>query len=287
MSSHTARQSRDIANTRQNAAWNGPEAANWAASSDPAGAADDGLVLPLLHAAALAETDHVLDIGCGTGEMTRLAAGRAAHGRALGVDLSNLMVDIARQRAVHEGVVNAQFEVGDVQTYPFTPSAFDVAVSHFGAMFFNDPVAAFHNVAEALRPGGRLVLVCPQAMERCDWYVGPLSALLGHAPTMTEAPSQMFSLAKPARVQAVLGNAGFVDIRLEPQDAALRFGPDAESAAKFYVGSGPVRAFLERRPDVAAEQAESILVSAVAPYLSEDGIRIPGRHWLVTAHRPS
>src|SRR5690606_21544715 len=163
---------------------------------------------------------------------------------AVGVDLSALMIDRARAAAAASGIGNAHFEHGDVQVHPFRTAAFDVAVSHFGVMFFEDPVAAFANVARALRPGGTLASVCPQAMERCDWYAVPLTALLGHQPTRAEAPSKMFSLAEPSDVVAVLRRAGFVDVTLKSAPAALRFGADVATATRFFVGSGPVRAQL-------------------------------------------
>lgn len=277
-----------IANAAQAAAWNGPEGANWAEGSTT-GAVDDGLVVPVIDASGIAGGDRVLDIGCGTGDMTRLAAGRAGRGghagRATGVDLSSAMVARATAIAAAEGIANVDFVEGDVQVHQFATGGFDVAVSHFGIMFFDDPGAAFANVARALRPGGRLAFVCPQAMELCDWYLVPLSALLGRPPAVDEAPSRMFSLAEPSTLDRLLAGAGFVDVRIDPADAALRLGPDVATAAGFYVGSGPVRGLLERRPDLTEDRARDILTAALGPYGRDDGVRIPGAHWLVTATR--
>ena len=196
------------------------------------------------------------------------------------------MVDQASAAAEAAGATNARFEVGDVQVHPFPPAAFDLAVSHFGIMFFEDAGAAFANVARALRPGGRLAFVCPQAMDRCEWYVVPLTALMGQRPTPDTAPSKMFSLADPAVIEDILGRAGFVDVRLEPLAAAQRFGPDVDTAVGFFAGSGPARAQLERRPDLDAARVRAALAEALAPYQGDDGVRIPGAHWLVTAQRP-
>jgi ubiquinone/menaquinone biosynthesis C-methylase UbiE len=273
----------NIVNTEQAAAWNGPEGTHWR-DAHRTGRVDDALVFPLVDAAAIAAGERVLDIGCGTGEMTLLAAWQAgAAGHARGVDLSSPMVDEARAAAAAQGIVNAEFEVGDAQVHPFTPASFDVAVSHFGIMFFGDPAAAFANVARALRPGGRLAFVTPQAMERCEWYLAPVAALLGHRPTADEAPSQMFSLAEPAVVERTLTDAGFADVRLTALPAALRFGPDVETATGFFVGAGPVRAVLERRDDLDEDRARELLTRALEPFLGDDGVRIPGAHWLVTA----
>ena len=92
--------------------------------------------------------DHVLDIGCGTGQTTREAARAAADGRALGVDVSALMLERARRLADAKGLHNVTFERGDAQSHRFASEGFDLAISRFGMMFFSDPLAAFRHLAE-------------------------------------------------------------------------------------------------------------------------------------------
>ena len=92
--------------------------------------------------------DRVLDIGCGTGRTTRDAA-RSAERSALGVDLSASMIERARELAWAERVHNVAFEQGDAQVHRFPEDGFDLAISRFGTMFFDDPVAAFANIAVA------------------------------------------------------------------------------------------------------------------------------------------
>ncbi len=271
-----------VENTTQAAAWNGPEGASCARRSATRVPNAD-LVEVVLDAAAIGSGERVLDIGCGTGELTRRAARLAPGGEAIGIDLSTLMVEQARALAAEGAIDNVSFQVGDAQVHPFPAGAFDVALSHFGIMFFDDPVAAFTNVAEAIRPGGRMAFVCPQAMDRCDWYLVPLAALLGHRPSERDAPSAMFSLAEPSTLRATLTAAGLGSIDVQPVDRALWFGTDAAAAAEGYLGSGPVRGILERHPALGPEDTRRALEEAVAPYLGADGIRIPGSHWLVTA----
>ena len=103
--------------------------------------------------------DEVVDIGCGTGLTTREAARAAAPGRVVGVDVSERMLQRARQATAAERLDNVRYELGDAQVHRFEPPGFDVAISRFGTMFFSDPVAAFANIAAALRPGARLLLL--------------------------------------------------------------------------------------------------------------------------------
>jgi SAM-dependent methyltransferase len=272
------------ANTDQVEAWNGPEGVHWAGHRDRLDDGSTPLHGQLFGASAIAAGDRVLDIGCGTGTTTRLAARRAVSGLATGVDLSAPMLSRARAAAEEEGVPNVQFYEGDVQVYRFPDAWYDVAVSQFGVMFFADPVAAFANVWRALRPGGRLVFVCPRDMRLCEWYMVPMTALLGHQPP--QSTGGMFSLADPVRIHDVLTGAGFRDVVITPVDAPMAFGADAAEAADFYLGTGPVRGFLQCSPQVSEKQARDILVSALRGHESAGGVWLDGAHWLVAAVRP-
>lgn len=268
------------ANVVQEAAWNGPEGANWAEHSARRVAGGD-LIELLLDAAAIEPTTRVLDIGCGIGELTLQAAQRASRGTSLGIDLSAQMIERARHDADAHGVINAEFVLGDAQVHPFAPNSFDLCLSHFGTMFFADPVAAFRNIACAVRPGGRVVFVCPQSMERCDWYSVPLTPLLRRASLDDVAPSAMFSLADATTVRRLLTAAGLHQIDLTPVEHSLWFGDDVVTAAMAFLGSGPVSAILDLDPSLTTGHAQALLESALTPYLTPDGVRLPGNYWLV------
>ncbi|MGW0555794.1 class I SAM-dependent methyltransferase [Streptomyces sp. NPDC002926] len=172
----------DPSNAEQASAWDGEEGGYWAEHADQFDLALRGYRTRFLAAAGIAAGDQVLDIGCGTGETTRDAARRASRGRALGVDLSDAMLRVARQRAAAEGLHNAAFVHADAQVHPFPAAAFDVAVSRTGTMFFADPVAAFRNICGALRPGGRLVQLVWQPPAGNEWFLSFTRALAAGRP---------------------------------------------------------------------------------------------------------
>ena len=285
MHQHDTEQDERRTPTDQWAAWNGAEGERWVRYSKERVRGGD-LVEPLVRGARIGGADRVLDIGCGTGGLTLAAARVAERGAAVGVDLSALMITEARATAAAAGLRNVTFEVGDVQTHAFAAGSFDLAVSHFGVMFFADPVAAFANVASALRAGGRLVFAGPGPMEDCDWYGVPLEALLGRPPTPELAPSVMFSLSDPDVIHGVLGGAGFEDVRVAELPGEFWFGPDPDAAAETLLGTGPARAHLERNPEVSEDRARALVSRAIAPWQGADGVRLPGRHWLVEARTP-
>lgn len=110
-------------------------------------------------AARVGLTDHMLDIGCGTGQSTRDATHAAQAGSVLGVDVSARMLERARVLTGEQGLGNVWYRRADAQSHRWAPGRFDLLISRFGAMFFTDPVGAFTNLGRALRPGARLVLL--------------------------------------------------------------------------------------------------------------------------------
>ena len=122
----------DPANAGQARAWDGDEGAYWAEHAqrfDRAVAAYHG---PFMAACGIARGERVLDIGCGTGQATRDAAGAARPGSALGVDLCGRMIELARQLAASQDIGNASFEQADAQIHPFPAGSFDAAISRTG-----------------------------------------------------------------------------------------------------------------------------------------------------------
>ncbi|MFF7813899.1 class I SAM-dependent methyltransferase [Streptomyces roseolus] len=277
-----------IVNTAQEQAWNGPEGAHWARHQDRWNAVNDGFNESLLDAARIGGRHRVLDIGCGAGRTTRLAALRAPRGHASGLDLSGPMLTEARALAEAEGVRNVTFTRGDAQTHPFDDAAFDAAISRYGAMFFADPEAAFGNIARALRPGGRLALICPSDPDLNGW-VTAMASLRGILPVGDFArPGQpgMFSLGEPDHVRAVLTAAGFTGVTLDETRAYGTWGRDATDAADFLLATGPGRHLMDQADEPARDRARAALTDHLRAHEQPDGtVRLLSTAWLVTADR--
>jgi SAM-dependent methyltransferase len=177
----------------------------------------DSITPLLLEALQLRPGERVLDVGCGGGKAT-LAASRHVQpgGSALGADISEPLLALARERAAGEGAVT--FESADLQVDRVGDGGFDVVMSQFGVMFFDEPVVAFTNLARHERSGGRLGFACWQTLDRNPWFVGPAVAPFVAAPPPPapgKSPTGPFVLGEPDRVHQILHDAGFLNIRID------------------------------------------------------------------------
>ncbi|MBL9100047.1 MAG: class I SAM-dependent methyltransferase [Myxococcales bacterium] len=232
--------------------------------------------------------DRVLDVGCGAGATTLALARRVAPGEVVGVDVSEPLVALARRRAA--GADNLRFELGDAQTMRFADQ-FDVVYSRFGVMFFDDPVAAFNNLRESLRPGGRLAVVCWRAMEANPWVSAPLAAarsLLPEVPKPTPpgAPGP-FAFADEQRLRKILADAGFVDVEVRAHDEDMVLGGEGMEAAVHSVTQiGPLGAALNGASTELREQAKAAVRAMFEQHLGPRGVTFKAGVWLVLARSP-
>jgi SAM-dependent methyltransferase len=202
----------------------------------------------------------------------------------LGVDPSAAALERARERAQSEGLHNVGFEVGDAQVYSFEPASFDVVISRFGTMFFAEPVIAFRNVAGAMRPGARLVMMVWQTHERNDWAVS-IDRALGTAPSVSTFAPGPFSLGDPAVVTSILDAAHFAEVAMIDVDEPVYYGRDVAAAMEWVSGFSDVRATLAGLEPDAEERARRRLADTLASHAGADGVWFDSRAWIVTARR--
>ena len=229
--------------------------------------------------------DAVVDIGCGTGLTTREAARGAAPGRVVGVDVSERMLERARQLTAAERLDNVRYELGDAQVHRFDPGSFDVAISRFGTMFFSDPAAAFANIAVGLRRGARLVLLVWQRYERNDWMQA-IDTALGDAAQPSPPGADPFSLGDAEATAVLLQDAGFDDIHFEDVHEPVLYGHDVDTALAFVRGFQGTSEALATLSDAEAERTVERLRETLAAHHSDErGIALDSRSWLITGRR--
>lgn len=137
----------------------------------------------------LAEAQQVLDVGCGTGVVTRALAKRATTGQVTGVDYSPTLIDAARAKAEALGISGITFQTGDARALEFADGQFDVVVLHTVMSHVADATKVLAEVARVLKPGGvaaffdgdyaSLVLTCPDKL-LADKVGAAVIQMIGH-----------------------------------------------------------------------------------------------------------
>jgi SAM-dependent methyltransferase len=277
------------ANAVQRAAWNGARGEHWITFAETYDAQLAPYVVPLLDAAGIEPKSSVLDIGCGCGATTLAAARRAPDGSAVGVDLSEPMVDMARARADGQGVSNARFVVADVQTDRLDDGV-DTAISRFGVMFFEDPVAAFSNVARSLVPGGGLAFTSWRAIEHNDWLRVPRDALRTVVPVVDEPPPGApgpVAFGDPGRVRTILDESGYEAVELEELAGPVLIGGglSARECVQFLRGTSMIEAALSGVDADTERRALDSVGDALAEHETADGVLLGASAWVVRATR--
>ena len=244
----------------------------------------------MFDAARLQPGERVLDVGCGYATTTIEAAERVSPaGRAVGVDISAAMLDVARQGVAAAGLDNVDLLQADAQVHLFDPESFDAAISRLGVMFFDDPAAAFGNLYRALRTGGRLALVCWQEPAKTEWVavaLGAAATTLGRAPQLGPpgAPGP-FAFANDHRVTRLVEAAGFTGVTLESVTRPQRVGTDVEDVVRFVMSLPESRQLFAGLPEAVIAEAADAMRAAFAPYAGSHGVVMDAAAWLVSAHR--
>ena len=225
----------------------------------------------------------VLDVGCGSGATTLAIARLGAGLRAVGVDISAPLIARARDRAEQEGL-SAEFLRADAQTHDFGSPRFDLVVSRFGVMFFEDPTLAFTHLRKACVPGAELRAVAFRSaaenpfMTAAERAAAPLLPSL--PPRNPDGPGQ-FAFADRGRTEAMLRESGWLDVELRPIDVECRF--PAAALDVYLTRLGPVGVYLAQADAATRARVVDAVRAAFAQYQRGDEVRFNAACWLLCA----
>ncbi|SPH24604.1 Demethylmenaquinone methyltransferase [Defluviimonas aquaemixtae] len=235
----------------------------------------------LLARAAPQPGQSVLDVGCGCGDTALRAADRVGEsGQVEGVDISDVLLAVARRRAA--GRVNVSFTRADAQVQDFAEDRHDLLISRFGLMFFADPVAAFANLARALKPGSPLVFATWAPAADNPWSHVTKSAgmaRLGAVPPDPPREPGQFAFAEPGYVAGILRDAGLTNIVDETVDTHLVCAGTATDAADLATSIGPVSRLMRDKNGTEADRIAiaTAVAKEFARYERADSVCVPAR----------
>lgn len=242
----------------------------------------------LVEAVSLGPGGRVLDVGCGPGGTTlAVARGLGVKGRCIGIDISDAMIAAARSRAKREGTP-ATFICANAQEHAFEPASFDIIISRFGVMFFEDSIRAFANLRHAAAENAELRFVAWRSAAENPFMTTAERAaapLLPNLPArQTDAPGQ-FAFANGDRVHNILKESGWADIDIRPIDVACTL-PEKE-LIPYLTRLGPVGRILQETDDRTRTHVIQRVRAAFDPYVNGAEVRFTAACWIVRAQARS
>lgn len=272
------------ANADQIEYWNGQAGEKWVKEADQLDRMLSPFIEAVLEASPIAGGARVLDVGCGSGALSR-AVMAAGAGEVTGVDVSAPMLALARERA--EPGLPVSFVEADASSWK-AAQPYDNLVSRFGVMFFADPVAAFVNLHGQMKPGARLAFACWQPLERNDWALAPLKAALPLAREKPEIPPAgtpgPFAFADADRTLSILAKAGWKETSIADWTGRIELpGSSVREAAAFAVNIGPTARLIAQQ-ELDTEKVMAAIEAMMQAQAGDDGrVRLAASAWIVTA----
>ncbi|HUV73005.1 MAG TPA: methyltransferase domain-containing protein [Anaerolineae bacterium] len=177
----------------------------------------------LLALARLHSGQHVLDVATGGGAAALMAAKLVGPGaRVVGVDLSESMIALARQRAAQVGVHNVEFAPMDAEHLQFPADSFDVVLCALGLMLFPQPVNALSEMHRVLKAGGTAVLSVFGRGSRVALRA-LLEPFIPHMPSPEQRGPSIFGFGQSEVLAEAVKGGGFSEITTEQQAHVLTF----------------------------------------------------------------
>lgn len=284
-----AQQAAEAGNVDQKTYWSSGPGEKWIVHEDQHERLTESVTRLLVARAGPGPGDGILEIGCGTGAASMVFAGHVGFdGSVLAVDISDLLLARAQERFVRAGLGNLTALLADAQVLDFGENQFDMVVSRFGTMFFEDPVRAFANIRRALRKRGRLCMICWGPVVNNPWFTVPRDAAfarLGKPPPPPPGAPGPLAFADDGYVLDILREAGFARATAEKVTIDLLYRGTAHEGATLACALGPaarVMAAFQGGPEDLA-----VIIAATAKafeaYQTDCEVRLPVDIWVYDA----
>jgi ubiquinone/menaquinone biosynthesis C-methylase UbiE len=238
---------------------------------------------------ALTPGEHILDVACGTGAVTRQAAQAVGPtGQVIGLDVNAGMLRVARTLSPLENTTMTYRE-GSALAIPFPEATLHVVLCQHGLEFFPDRGHSVQEMRRVLRPQGRVGVRVWRALEHQPFHMAVLAALDRHLWGGQDVPSrtgfvQPFSFGDAEQLQAVMMEAGLHDIDVRVSTMPIRLGANAPELLG-YLSALPVGSEIAAMDDSARRAMLHEVMTALHPFAEGEEFMIPAASHIMLARR--
>ena len=233
----------------------------------------------MLDMARIQPGQRILDIAAGAGEPAVSAAERVGPGGyVLATDISEGIVELARQVARERGHQQIETRAMDGEKLDLPDASFDAVLCRLGLMYMAHPVTALREWRRTLKAGGRVAVIVFSTPERNSWGAVPASIIRRRARLPPPVPGQPgpFSLGGPSVLEGVLRQAGFSDPEVRAVPVPHRMGSAAEYVQVAREAFGAFNAMMANLPPLERDSVWNEVEASMRSFESAGGFEVPG-----------
>ena len=232
--------------------------------------------------------EKILDIGCGTGSTSQsLSKLVGENGLITGIDISEPILNFAKNQLEIRNIKNIDFIQEDAQTFNLSNFNYDAIFSRFGIMFFEDPFFAFKNIKKSLNSRGRITFICWSNREENDWITlssKVASQFLELPPKNNPREPGPFAFEEYSYIKEILTKSGWKNINIKNHKENIIVGKTLDHAAAFLSKMGPMSVPFENSNEKTKAKVIEALKECYSKYLIPKGVEFHFSTWIVSAY---
>jgi SAM-dependent methyltransferase len=242
----------------------------------------------MLDVARIDTGQHVLDVAAGAGEPAISAAERVGtRGHVLATDISEGIIELARQVAHERGLTQVETRRMDGEHLDLPDASFDAVLCRLGLMYMPHPATALREWRRVLRPGGRVAVAVFSTPDRNPWGAVPAAIIRRRAQLPPPVPGQPgpFGLGGAGVLEGLFRDAGFADAQVRAVPVPHRAATAAEYVAVAREAFGGFNAMMGRLPVEERESVWNEVEAAMREFESPAGFEVAGECLVAAATR--
>lgn len=226
--------------------------------------------------------EKVLDIACGSGQLTFPAAKMVGKsGQVVGTDISDKMIEMAKAKALDRSQSNVDFIRMGADKLDFEDASFDTVICSLGLMYFPEPLRALDEMLRVLKPGGKLGITVWGKRVNCGW-AGVFEIV--DRRVVTEVCPLFFQFGYPENLAKLIERSGFQAVQTQVINSVLKYQDEEEASQAAFAG-GPVALAYFKFTEEIKEAVHQEYKDSIKAHKTTIGYELPGEFVIATSRK--